>query len=274
MKPVRLADTGGARIERSSRTVAKTASFDERAFPLALHLKNGEIIPCQVSSYDKDSLGFQSPFIEQRMINTAHVKAIEFTPLKNRDTEGQSSSQSDGWLQDILGPEQKISPDIDSVKLERALTVPRFNRNTPPSHILMARNGDLKRGNLLGINTQTIQFESKLRKQNIPVGRMARVVNVIKAEHEPNETPETAMDLTGQIRVTLADGSILIFKALESRDGKLTGRSDIYGDMAIPYDSIQGLSLGEFEEERFTSLFEDWVVQPAREPALGDSGAQ
>ena len=43
------------------------------------------------------------------------------------------------------------------MKLERALTVPRFNRDNPPNHILVANNGDLKRGKLLGINGQTIR---------------------------------------------------------------------------------------------------------------------
>ncbi len=274
VKPVRLADTDGARIERSRRTIAKTASFDERAFPFALHLKNGEIIPCQVSSYDKDSLGFQSPFIEQRMINTAHVKAIEFTRRKSRGPAGTFSRGTNGWLKGILSPEPKTSLDTGSVKLARALTVPRFSRGNPYSHILVARNGDLKRGNLLGMSTQTIQFESNLRKQTFPVDRLTCVVNVSQPAEEPNEPSVPTTKPKGQVRADLADGSILIFAILESRDGKLIGRSALYGDMAIPTDSIQDLSMGGFEKKPLTSLFEEWVVRPAREPAFGDKQEQ
>ena len=268
-KPLRLANTGAARVERNSQSVTQGPSFDTDKFPYVLHLKNGEVIPCQVSSYDKTTLGFQSPFIKQRKMDSAHVKAIEFTPSKNRDPEDESSSEIDDWLKEILGPEQKTSLGIDPVKLDRALTVPRFRRDNPPSHILVAKNGDMKRGSLLGISGQTIQFESKLRKLIVPVARMARVVNVSKPEEELDEPSEKTTDLTGKVRATLADGSVLIFAATESRDGKLVGRSSIYGEMAIPIESIQDLNIGNFEKEKFKSLFEEWVVHPAREPEFG-----
>ena len=265
-RPLPLASAGTGRIERNSQSSKKGSSVDADRFPCVLHLKNTEIIPCQVLSYDETTLGFASPFITQQKLAALHIKAVEFTPLKNRDMGDPSSSETNAWLKDIPGPEPKTSFGVDPVKLERALTVPRFNRNNPPSHILMAKNGDLKRGSLLGLSAQTIQFESKLRKQIVPLARVARVVNVSKPEEGPNEPSATTTDLTGKIRASLADGSVLIFEALESRDSKLIGRSAIYGDMAIPTDSIQELQLGGFEEDRFKSLFEAWVVHAAKEP--------
>ena len=71
-------------------------------------------------------------------------------------------------------------------KLERALTVPRFNRDNPPNHILVANNGDLKRGKLLGIKGQTIQFDSKLREFSVPIDRVARVVDVSDDSGQPS----------------------------------------------------------------------------------------
>ncbi|MCZ6772316.1 MAG: YdjY domain-containing protein [Proteobacteria bacterium] len=257
---------GAARIERDRRFVAKGTSFDADKYPHVLHLTNGEIIPCHVTSYDKTTLGFRSPFINQRKIDSAHVKAIEFTPSMSGDSDRESSSEIDDWLKEVLGPEQKASPGIDPVKLERALTVPRFNRDTPPSHLLVAKTGDLKRGSLLGISGQMIQFESKLRKQTIPVERMARVVNVSKPEDELDQQTERITDLTDRVRATLSDGSIMIFTAIESKDGKLVGHSAIYGKIALPTKSLQYLNLGDFGKEQFKSLFDEWVVHPAKEP--------
>ena len=133
----------------------------------------------------------------------------------------------------------------------------------------MAKNGDLKRGSLLGLNARTLQFESKLRKQSIPLPRLARVVNVTRPLPEPSVPSETPSHMTGKVRASLADGSVLVFAPLEARDGKLMGRSAIYGDMAIPHDRIQALHLGGFEEARFKSLFAAWVSHPAQEPAFG-----
>ncbi len=272
-RPLRLARAGAGCVERRSQAVTKGPSFDTDRFPYVLHLKNGEIIPCRISSYDISTLGFESPFVKQLKIDTLHVKAIEFTPRTRRDAQGKSSSRADHWLRDIM-PEHESSHDIEPTMLKRALTVPRFRRDTPHSHILMAKNGDLKRGKLLGLNTQTIQFESKLRKQNIPLAQMARVVNVSKSEQDPNQVPEPTIDLTGKVRVSLADGTIMIFTALEFRDGKLIGNSAIYGDVTIPTESIRELNIGDFEKAPFKSLFEDWVIRPAREPAFGDSKEQ
>ncbi len=70
------------------------------------------------------------------------------------------------------------------------------------------------------------------------------------------------------------DGSILIFDALESREGKLIGHSAIYGDLAIPTDRILDLSIGGFEKEPLKSLFDEWVVRSALEPAFGGGHGQ
>ncbi|MYB00177.1 hypothetical protein F4X90_10950, partial [Candidatus Poribacteria bacterium] len=234
---VRLANVRGTRVERALQRVSKRKPFDIAQFPHLLHLKNGEVIPCQVLSYNETSIGFQSPFISAQQIDSKHVKGIEFSGKKtqsrteNRNpitiTGGKGKHRviledgrilnavtrraKDGKVEIIILSDKKeeqpkwvkVEGDFavnDAValkrgvelifdpletrsrkldaKLERALTIPRFNRDNPPNHILVASNGDLKRGELLGINGQTIQFDSKLRKFSVPIDRVARVVDV------------------------------------------------------------------------------------------------
>ena len=268
-KPLRLAGTGAARVERNSDSVAKGPVVDTDRFPCVLHLMNGEMIPCRVLSYDKTTLDFHSPFIKRRKIDSAYVKAIEFTPLKPKDWDRERSRVLDDWVTDILGPEPMRSSDVIPVKLKRALTVPRFSRNNPPSHILVAKNGDLKRGTLLGISEERVQFESKLRKQIIPTQRLTRVVSISKPEERTGEPSDETADLLDHVQVRLVGGSTLLFSAAKSENGKLSGRSSIYGEMEIPVESIRDLNMGDFEKEKFKSLFENWVVRPAREPEFG-----
>ena len=165
----------------------------------------------------------------------------------------------------MFGAREKESFTIDDVKLDRALTIPRFNRDNPPSHVLVAKTGDLMRGSLLDISGQRIQFESKLRKMNIPVNRVAMVVNVSMPE-EDLDKPRDSHTTNDNVRATLTDGSTLVFEALESNNGKLLGHSPFYGEMAIPITSIQHLTFGEFEKEKLKSVFDEWVVQQGREP--------
>jgi hypothetical protein len=266
---VRLANVWEVRVERSSKRISKDASFDTEWFPHVLHLKNGEVVPCGVSSYNEQTLGFQSPFIKGTEIESTHIKAIEFKPSKVPDPKDEPSSELEKWLSEIRVAEQETAIGIDPVKLERALTVPRFNRDNPPSHLPVANSGDLKRDKLLGINGQMIQFDSKLRKLTIPINRVARVVDVSKPEELPDDpvVVNDAPDITGGVRVTLTNGSILILGPLESKDGKLSGHSPIYGEVTV--NSIDHLRFGNYETELFKSVFEEWVVRPGKEPEFG-----
>ena len=340
---VRLANIRGTRVERALQRVSKQKPFDTAQFPHLLHLKNGEVIPCQVLSYNETNIGFQSPFITAQHIDSVHVKGIEFSGKKtharteNRNpitiTGGKGKHRviledgrilnaitrraKDGNVEIIILSDKKEEPPKlvkvegdfavnDAValkrgvelifdpletrsrkldaKLERALTIPRFNRDDPPNHILVASNGDLKRGKLLGINGQTIQFDSKLRQFSLPIDRVARVVDVssgvaVSSQLQKvigssdlslteNQQP-TTNNYSAEIRVTLTDNPILIFEPLEVKEGKLFGRSSIYDKVSVPVDSIQYLHFGE-KAKSFKSVYEEWVVRSAKEPEYED----
>ena len=265
--PVRLAPTGKYGIRQSSKRVSQESLFDTERFPNMLHLKNGEVIPCQALSYDEKMFGFQSPFIIEREIDSPFVKGIEFTPSERPDPNGESSTELD-WLHKTRDAKQKPSLGIDPVKLERALTVPRFNRDNPPSHLLVAHTGDFKRGKLLGFNGQTIQFDSKLRKLTIPINRVARIIDVSRLEEQSNK-PVMVNNASNLVQITLADRSILIFEALRSQDGMLSGYSPIYGAVTVPVNSIHYLHFGGYEGKSLKSVFEEWVVRPSKEPEFG-----
>ena len=350
---VRLADIQKAHIERNNRRASKIYPFDTSQFRHILHLKSGEIIPCQIASYIvpqastglRGTVGFQSPFISAHLIDSADVKALEFSgrthanymdgaratgsrpsyivfggggghvniqirggvkegdPMENvvildpdnlEMKEGKVIIMMDGkkvelrpdqnWAELLPNHDESKDHKLD-VKLERALTVPRFNRDTPPNHILVAENGDMKRGKLLGFNGETIQFDSKLRQFSVPIDRVARVVDVSKEAvsgqqsavsketiNRPKASYAENQKLTAtqyEVSIRLTDGSILIFEPLEVVDDKLLGRSPIYGALTVPIDSIQHLYFGDTTES-FEAAFEAWVVRPAKEPVFGD----
>lgn len=345
---VRLAQVRRAHIERNNRRASKMYPFDTSQFRHILHLKSGEIIPCRISSYDEKSVGFQSPFISAHLMDSADVKALEFSGRTHANYMDRAHSTNskrsyinlgaggnrnnrivihnnvvqkelEGFLGEggeidvregeirlmIDGKEINVRPgqNLDEVvfnvlhdnisknhkldvKLERALTVPRFSRDTPPSHVLVAENGDMKRGKLLGFNSETIQFDSKLRRFSVPIDRVARVVDVSKeavsTQQRSHQSPVTQVFpnafLTGnwkletgnsEVCVRLTDGSILIFEPLEIKDDALLGRSSIYGKMRVPIKSIQHLYLGDTTAS-FEAAFAAWVVRPAKEPVFGD----
>ncbi len=177
------------------------------------------------------------------------------------------------WIE-LTPSQQKPKSDGLSVALTRALTVPRFSRDNPPSHILVARNGDMKRGKLIGFNGEAIQFDSKLQRFSIPMRRVARVVEVSAEVDQQSAVSKEAIDnqeknqsSEAEVGVRLTDGSILIFEPLEVKEGKMLGQSSIYGAVAVPIDSIEHFYFGDTSES-FETAFEAWVVCPAKEPTF------
>ncbi len=346
--PVRFADERSPRIERHSKRVSRLQPYDVTLYPHLLHLKNGEVIPCNILSYDKDNINFRSPFISGTRIASTHMKAIEFSLGKTqgrkenrnpititggnrhriiledgRILEAIMQKAENGMLQiivetggnnenplkvtfggdfaanqavalkhgvDLLFDPLEIQPEKLDVKVERALTIPRFNRENPPKHILVANNGDLKRGKLTGFNGETIQFEAKMRKSVIPLNRVARIIDISDVSEKDqaapsdeipsNDTPtnqDPISSLTDNsesnvslVRIALIHNPILIFEPIEVRGERLYGNSSIYGNLSVPVNSIQYLHFGE-KAKSFKSVFSEWVVRPALEPEYGEN---
>jgi len=123
-----------------------------------------------------------------------------------------------------------------------------------------------------------------LRQFALPIDRVTRVVDVsddsrqlqeVVGLSDPSSTenrkPKTDT-YSPEIRVTLTDNPILIFEPLEVKKGKLLGRSSIYDKVSVPVDSIQYLHFGE-KAKSFKSVYEEWVVRPAQEPAYEDKSS-
>ncbi|MCY3742249.1 MAG: hypothetical protein OXH00_14635 [Candidatus Poribacteria bacterium] len=328
LKPVRLANNRAVHIRRFLQPTSKVSRhLDTAQFPHTLHLQTGEIFPCQITAYDGKSINFQSPFIRAQHLNSANMKALEFSnrtrapgidrtqpetdfdslrvkykengvvkmQLVRQDKDGKRLvfrinaddakkldegqlvrtvkvkevnpgrewMESDAWI-GLMATPSNPEKDKSVLKLKRALTVPRFNRDNPPNHILVAKTGDMKRGKFLDFQGQTIQFDSRLRKFSVPIDRVARVVDVSGDGFHQVSTTQT------EVRVTLTDGSMLIFEPLEAKDGKLIGRSSVYGEVSVPVSSIEYLYFGE-KAKSFKTAFEKWNIRPAKEPASEDS---
>ncbi len=341
---VRFANERSPRIERHSKRVSRLQPYDVTLYPHLLHLKNGEVIPCNVLSYDKDNINFRSPFISTTRLASTNMKAIEFSRGKiqgrkenrnpititggnkhriiledGRILEAEMQKAENGMLTivvesddddenpmkvkiagdfaanqaaalkhgvDLLFDPLEIQSDKLDVKTERALTVPRFSRENPPQHILVANNGDLKRGKLVGFNGETIQFEAKMQKSVLPLNRVARIIDVSDDsidESEEVKQADIAIDQealasttnsneptnpTSVVRIALIHNPILIFEPIEVRGDKLFGKSSIYGEISVPVNSIQYLHFGE-KARSFKSVFSEWVVRSADEPDFG-----
>ena len=264
-------------VQRMDSTNMKALEFSNRTYPPSNDKTHTTSAKNSISFFFKDAKnGFNNGQIQKIEIWENGKKRVIKDGIKIKNLE-----DGEVWIIDAIDttkfgmdPQQESKNGKLDVKLERALTVPRFNRDNPPNHILVANTDDMMRGKFLGFNGQTLQFDSKLRKFSIPIDRVARVVDVsidsIQESAVSKEVSNQPKTTQSEVHVRLTDSSILIFEPIEVKDGKLLGRSPIYGEVSVPVDSIQYFHFGE-KAKSFKSVFEKWVVRPAKEPAYGDT---
>ena len=87
------------------------------------------------------------------------------------------------------GPGHTWIPDVSDDVRNQVLTVPRFQKDDPPRHLLVAGNGDVLRGEVIAATPSHFGFRSGLDELNVPRDRVSALIWLKPAD--PN-APEAA----------------------------------------------------------------------------------
>lgn len=86
---------------------------------------------------------------------------------------------------------------IEEESRQAVLTIPRFRRDSPPTHVIIAPNGDLLRGRLLAVEGDQIEFESRLETLRFERDRIGAIVWLAppkKEDPKPADSDKTRAD--------------------------------------------------------------------------------
>ncbi len=108
-----------------------------------LHLRCGDTIPGLVTRIDERGIEFRSTVSDATFVPHEQIQAIE------------------------LMPEAK-STTIVKQKKERLLTVPRMQRDSPPTQLIRSDDGDYLRCRLLSMNETELHVEVRLEEKVLP----------------------------------------------------------------------------------------------------------
>ena len=172
----------------------------------------------------------------------------------------RSSRTEDVSLVGFLDEEMRVA----------ALTIPRFRRDNPPTHLLLAQNGDLLRGKLLAMTDKLVLFKSRLSEIRLPRERVGGVIWL-----RLDDLPEAAEYDDQPMQVVLKSGHSLAISPKGIIDGHLTGDSPAFGPCKVPLSAVSEVRTGKYmgPQEKGTSLAA-WKLTPAKEPEfIGTGGA-
>ncbi len=151
---------------------------------------------------------------------------------------------------------------VDEEGRNRLLTVPRFRKQSPPTEILVGRNGDLLRGRLITLNQQQAIFQSRLDQLEVPRDRLSGVIWPLSlAANTVEDTTDVQL-----ARIVFHDGTIMRMSADRIADGALVGQHPGLGAIAVPLALVHELTLGLNSGDSEPSPFASWTLRDAEEP--------
>lgn len=212
--------------------------------PCVLHLRSGDTVPCKVQSIDESGVSFESTVADGNFVPHEQIKALELRP----DAEPVK---------------------IDKTKAARLLTLPRMQRDAPPTQLIRSMEGDYLRGRLLAMDDAQLQVEVRLENKALRREHVARIIWLHADEIDGAPLTTRSGDPPAGVRVQAVprDGNRITFYAQQLEGDTLSGKSDVLGACRVKLDEIDQLLIGaNIEQAAATLAFHQWRLTPAPEP--------
>jgi len=216
----------------------------------AMHLRSGEVIPCDVKTIDENGIVFTSEMTDQTRLPQDQVRAITFT-AGCRD------------------------PEVEAARRDRLLTVPRIRKKNRPTHLIVAANDDMLRCRLVRLDEKELVVETRLEKITIPRSVIAQIIwlkeeNDDEAEDDAEEKPP-ATQLA--VRAVLRNGNRMSLIANAIEDSILIGEHPLLGESRIKLGDVNELLIGiDISEPGVAQPYNGWQLKDAPEPIIAEAG--
>ena len=258
-EPVQLDVQREIEIYRTTDSAVQIAA-DEKDRIL---LDDGSIVPCQVKTASKTDLSFKSSNVQSQQVSLDEVRCCFF------------NSSNLQWQKQLT-----------KETVQRALLLPRFSRDTRFTHIVIGRNGDLLRGNLVGISQDRIEFESRQQPLEILRKNVVGIIRVNDSENEKQEAdpnkaavkpnsdgkpsddkPSVVKRSPVVLRIDAGNDFVATGKYVQLNREQVILESPILGRMTVAGDKVRKIAFNtRFSSGSELLKFADWQISKPLDP--------
>jgi peroxiredoxin len=226
----------------------------------SLFLVSGDCFPGKFLSGNQESVEFQSPFFQKSTLPSHWVRGIRVVDLVGGDA-------------------------VDRATRNRILTLPRMQRKNPPTHLVVARDGDVLRGQLISFDRDQLLLEVRGEVRTLQVKNIAEIVWLEPTPPTDADTDESAAKATftdsppalqsqGLYQVILEQGSRVSIAPDRVDAESLSGSHPVLGQCTLPWSNITRLVLGNaIRIDSARSRFGKWKLQNAADPKFVNEGS-
>lgn len=132
-------------------------------------------------------------------------------------------SEWDGYVDETANQDQDFENQGFGIQFRRVVPAsPPKPKELPDGRMLLA-NGDTIEGEVLGVENEIIKVKTPFTEVKFPIHRLKNIAL------NKEGAMEEAIKKKGDVRGLLADGSALVFRLEDVKDGKIVGYSQNFG---------------------------------------------
>ena len=175
-----------------------------------------------------------------------------------------------------VSPGRVAAPEVNLRSKEHALTVPRFRKEDPPRHALLAANGDLLRGVIEAATAKHFAIRSGLETHQVPRDRVKAVVWLIQPADDVSAAFEARASQPPVIThwLLLNNGGRLGLKVERFDPDMVIGQNALLGACRVPLLQVHGIRSAIPPDSSAMLALRDWKLKFAPEPVLPESGGE
>ncbi|MCE9629286.1 MAG: hypothetical protein K8S94_01010 [Planctomycetia bacterium] len=222
------------------------------AYPSTVILRSGDVVPCEVVGIDGKAMRLRTPFFdggtgEPVVVPSNLIQAVELDPAA-------------------------ASRTLEKVRLDRLLTLPRSQREAPPTHMIRLDDGDYLRGRLERLDDETLTVDVRGEVKKLPRSAVARVIWLHPEQDGDDEGDEQSdaakpagLLVQGVVERLARRRVTLIADRVE--ESTIHGTSPALGAGKIDLTMVDRLLIGRAIEKESAELpYRQWRMKPAPEP--------
>lgn len=208
-----------------------------------LFMLAGDRVPCNITRIDDRGVHFTSSVVQTEFVPHDQIKALELVT-------------------------HTAAAALDEAKRQRLLTLPRMQKNNPPTHLIASNGGDYLRARLQSMDAESLAVETRLETKRIDRSHVACIIWLHDETQavSPADGDEQAAS-SFPVQAVRADGVRLTFVPHESSNNSLVGTSTLLGPCQVDLRAVDrllfGRMIGEVADE---PTYEVWKLHDAVEP--------
>ena len=217
-----------------------------KQFASLLILRTGETLPCRVEAIDETGVRVQVSVGEPVTVAADLVQAVELVPVPGREMSAE--------------------------KFRSLTTLPRSQRQQPPTHVLRSVEGDYLRGRIVAMDANTIRIavEASPRATPLSIPR-DQVARLIWLHPENLDTPwQPPQPQAGEgllVESVSKDNDRLRMLAMRIEGNRLFGISPWLGPCSIDLETTDRLLIGGARDDSPLPFpYAQWKLSAAPEP--------